>query len=96
MAGLLQAAKGAHLEQVAHVQAVGRRVESRVPGHPPAVEAGPELRIGHLVDQPPEAEVFDEGGHGHSLPCRRDAAGRYDPRCRHDCRGRRGEDEDPW
>ena len=71
VAGQLEAAQVADLEQMAHVQAVGRRVEPAVGGEPVGVEPLLEPGVGHLVDQPPEAEILGEVGHGLSLPRRR-------------------------
>ena len=68
VAGLLEPAERAELQQVAHVEAVRRRVEPGVDREPGLVEALRELRVGHLVDQAAEGEVLRERGHASTLP----------------------------
>ena len=68
MARLLVAAEGAELLQVPDVQAVGGRVEPDVEDHPARLEAAREgLLIGHLVNEAPPAEVFEQPRHPVSL-----------------------------
>ena len=68
MARLLEAAQRAELQEVAHVEAVGGRVEAGVDREPGLVEALREIRVGHLVDQAAEGEVLRERGHASTLP----------------------------
>ena len=68
VAGLLEPPQRAELQQVAHVEAVGRRVEAGVDREPRLVEALREIRVGHLVDQAAEGEVLRERGHASTLP----------------------------
>ena len=69
--GQLQPAQIADLQQMAHVQAVGGRIEAAVGGQLIGVQPLLELGVGQLVDQSPEPEVLGELGHGLSLPRRR-------------------------
>ncbi len=68
VAGQLEPAQGAELQQVADPETVGTRVESGVEGQAPRVEATEERRVGHLVDQAPKGEVLRERGHDQTLP----------------------------
>ena len=68
VAGLLEAPERAELHEVAHVEAVRRRVEPGVDREPGLVEALREVRVGHLVDQAAEDEVLRERGHASTLP----------------------------
>ena len=68
VARLLEPAQRAELHEVAHVEAVGRRVEAGVDREPGLVEALREVRVGHLVDQAAEGEVLRERGHASTLP----------------------------
>ena len=67
MTGQLEAAQGAELEQVAHVQAVGAGVEAGIDGHAPGVESLEKGGVGDLVDQATKGEVLRE--RGHIKPC---------------------------
>ena len=68
VAGLLEPAQRAQLEEVAHVEAVRRRVEAGVDREAGLVEPLRELGVGHLVDQAAEGEVLRERGHASTLP----------------------------
>ena len=68
MAGQLEAAQGAELEQAADVQAVGGRVEADVDGEAPRVESRRKRGVGHLMDQAAKDEVLRERGHDPTLP----------------------------
>ncbi len=80
VAGQLEAAEIAQLEEMPHVEAVGRRVEPAVRRQRSGVEAAGQRGIGHLMDEAAEAEVLDEVNHGLSLPRGRTDVGRYDRR----------------
>ena len=71
VAGVLEPPQGAQLQQVAHVEAVGARVEAGVDGQPRLVETRRQLGIGHLVDQAAEGEVLRERGHAFDSAIRR-------------------------
>ena len=69
--GLLEAAERAELEQAAHVEAVGARVEAGVDGEARLVEPLGQLGVGDLVDQAAEGEVLRERGHAFDFAIRR-------------------------
>src|SRR6202034_3882346 len=79
VAGLLEPPERAQLHEVAHMEAVGRRVEAGVHREPSSVEALREIRIGHLVDQAAEDEVLRERGHASTLPYAGRLIGRMAP-----------------
>ena len=66
--GLLEPPQRAELEQVAHVEAVRRRVEAGVDRQPRLVQTLGQFGVGHLVDQAAEGEVLRERGHALMLP----------------------------
>ena len=68
---LLEPAQVAELEQVAHVEAVGRRVEAGVEGEARLVETFRQVGVGHLVDQAAEGEVLRKRGHASDAAIRR-------------------------
>ena len=70
---VLEPAQGAELEEVAHVEAVGARVEAGVEGDGGArvVEPLGQVGVGHLVDQAAEGEVLRERGHAFDAAIRR-------------------------
>ena len=68
MAGQLEPAQGAELQQAADPETVGAGVEAGVEGQAPRVEALEERGVGHLVDQAPKGEVLRERGHDQTLP----------------------------
>ena len=71
MACLLKPAEGAQLHEVAHVEAVRRRVEAGVDRQAGLVEALGEVRVRHLVDQAAEDEVLRKRGHASDFAIRR-------------------------
>ena len=66
----LHATKGADLEEMPDVEAIGSGGEAAIDGEATGIEMGFEAWVGHLVHQPPKAEVLGESGHGLSLPRR--------------------------
>ena len=71
--GFLEAAQRAELEEVAHVEAVGARVEAGVErdGGARVVQALGQVGVGHLVDQAAEGEILRERGHAFDAAIRR-------------------------
>ena len=69
----LEAAQRAELEEIAHVEAVGARVEAGVErdGGARVIEALRQIGVGHLVDQAAEGEVLRQGGHAFDAAIRR-------------------------
>ena len=65
---LLEPPERAQLQEVAHVEAVRRRVEPGVDGEAGVVEPLRQLGVGHLVDQAAEGEVLRQRGHDPTLP----------------------------
>ena len=70
---VLEAAQRAELEEVAHVEAVGARVEAGVEGDGGAsvVQSLGQVGVGHLVDQAAEGEIFRKRGHAFDAAIRR-------------------------
>ena len=68
VARFLESPQRAQLHEVAHVEAVGRRVEAGVDRQPRLVEALREVHVGHLVDEAAEGEVLRKRGHASTLP----------------------------
>ena len=68
VARLLEPAQRAELEEIAHVEAVRRRVEAGVDREPGLVEPLRELGIGRLVDEAAEREVLGKRRHAATLP----------------------------
>ena len=68
VAGELEPAQGAQLQEIAHLQAVDRRVEADVDALAPGVEPREQCRVAHLVDEPAEREVLRAARHRFSLP----------------------------
>ena len=66
--GLLDAPHRAQLEEAAHVEAVGGRVEARVERQGVVVEQLGKLGVGHLVDQAPPLELGGQLAHRTRLP----------------------------
>ena len=61
MTGVLKAPEGQEGHKVAHVQAVGRRIEPAIKGHRTSIETLPQrLAVGTVLHQAPGQQVVED------------------------------------